>query len=30
MKPLKVSGKVELESEKKMIASSPEIKKQEK
>jgi Lon-like ATP-dependent protease len=30
MKPLKVTGKVELDSEKKMIASSPEIKKQEK
>jgi Lon-like ATP-dependent protease len=29
MKPLKVTGKVELDSEKKMIASSPEIKKQE-
>jgi Lon-like ATP-dependent protease len=30
MKPLKVTGKVELDSEKKIIASRPEIKQQEK
>jgi len=30
MKPLKITGKVELDSEKKIIASRPEIKQQEK
>ncbi|KYK24425.1 ATP-dependent protease LonB [Thermoplasmatales archaeon SG8-52-4] len=30
MKPLKITGKIELDSEKKIIASRPEIKEQEK